>query len=86
MRHVKPRFENESRSLKNKVLLGLILLCLIAWLTACASPSAAIRDGRLTEDCQKPELRDKTNGGLFRLSLEQAAALAECSDRMRALR
>jgi len=59
-------------------------LCLM--LFGCSSVAVVRPSEALTRDCDRPELKGKTYRDAIKLSIEQDKALADCTDRMRAIR
>lgn len=63
--------------------VALTLLLLAGCSTSYVEP---VIDARLTRDCDSPELTGDTWRDIAALAVEQKAAIAECTARMRVIR
>ena len=74
----------ESELWKNLWLIALAFLFLMMF--GCSFPVVTRPSELLTRDCGNPELQGVTYRDAIILSIEQAKAIEECTERMRALR
>jgi len=74
----------ESELWKNLPLIALVFICLMMF--GCNSPEVVRPSELLTRDCVSPRIQGVTYRDAIILAIEQAKALEECTERMRALR
>ena len=77
------------RGLSPMLKRGLLYLSLLPFLSSCKTITVSepvYPPSHLTIDCRNPEFVGDTTGDLVRHIVDQDAAIAECTGRMRALK